>query len=312
MDSPQEQETLEKQEQVSQGADLRRDKGGRRRMADVYQSNSLGHINAYNKARLEKGGHSAGTAEQGSSSHAAAPACSFGNDVRGDEDRVAHRGGDKDSDSPQRTQGHEDCTDRRAGIAARDVGGKGARLSIQQGAQPWTSEQAQQDQVPADCAGNEGQQFRSGMEQLRTDNYEEDCHACRSISEMSFRSLGAIQSEARGVAAFENRAVTGLAESTGAATGRATSNGASWDHGADGAALSQAGQVAPMVDLVEDDVEDLDMPDSQEVEFVPGTKKANRAVFKGASSPQKVAYLHLKSKKEKDKGKDGKDVKESV
>ena len=76
-------------------------------------------------------------------------------------------------------------------------------------------------------------------------------------------------------------------------------------------ALSQAGQVTPMVDLVEDDEEDLEMQDSQEVQFVPGTKKPNRTTFKGASSPQKVAQLHLKGKKDKEKIKEVKEVKEA-
>ena len=75
-------------------------------------------------------------------------------------------------------------------------------------------------------------------------------------------------------------------------------------------ALSQAGQVTPMVDLVEDDEEDLEMQDNQDVEVLLGTKKSNRTVFKGASSPQKVANLHLKGKKDKEKIKDGKEMKE--
>jgi regulator of sigma D len=72
------------------------------------------------------------------------------------------------------------------------------------------------------------------------------------------------------------------------------------------AALTQVGHVAPVVSLLEDDEEeDLDMKDNGEVQFVNEVKSTGRAHFKGAASPQKVANLHLKTKKEKEKTREG-------
>ena len=67
--------------------------------------------------------------------------------------------------------------------------------------------------------------------------------------------------------------------------------------------MAALGTVTSVVDLMEDD-EILEVPASQEDDVATGNKDAKMLVkpaFRGAASPQKVAQLHLKAKKDKDK-----------
>ena len=75
------------------------------------------------------------------------------------------------------------------------------------------------------------------------------------------------------------------------------------------AVMSQATRAAPVVDLAEGD-EDMEIPSQEEeVEFMGEAKKPAKQTFRGAASPQKVAQLHVKTKKERQKeGKDPKDT----
>ena len=67
--------------------------------------------------------------------------------------------------------------------------------------------------------------------------------------------------------------------------------------------MATLGAVAEVVELMdEEDV--VEIPGSQEEETATGSrdaKTATKAAFRGAASPQKVAQLHLKAKKDKDK-----------
>lgn len=68
------------------------------------------------------------------------------------------------------------------------------------------------------------------------------------------------------------------------------------------AALAQAGNVAPVVTIMDDEeIEDLDMGEQTEMRMASDSKAMGKAHFKGAASPQKVANLHLKAKREKPK-----------
>ena len=71
------------------------------------------------------------------------------------------------------------------------------------------------------------------------------------------------------------------------------------------ATITSGGRVAPIVDLSEED-DVMETPGSQDAEDGPGAKDSKnqaKAPFRGAVSPQKVANLHLKVKKDKDKDK---------
>ena len=234
LDGPQGQAALKEQEQIGQCASLRRHAGGRGGLADVHQQGPMGHIDANYTSCFEESGHSPDSAEQGSRFEPAIPAHSFGTHGRGAQARATHGGGGEDLVPSQRAQRHEDSLDRRVGFAARDVGGQGEGFDVQQGTQPRTFEQAQQDQVSAYSAGQKDQQFRSGMEQLCSVNHEEDCLAFRFISAMSRRPHGALQSKTRGPATPEGRVITSLSESPGPATKGTASPGASGDCSADG------------------------------------------------------------------------------
>ena len=71
------------------------------------------------------------------------------------------------------------------------------------------------------------------------------------------------------------------------------------------ASIATQGTVAPIVDLEEDDVMEIPESQDEEVQIAEKDSKATakrcEGAFRGAASPQKVAQLHLKTKKEKDK-----------
>ena len=65
------------------------------------------------------------------------------------------------------------------------------------------------------------------------------------------------------------------------------------------ASIATQGTVAPIVDLVDDDVMEISASQEEGTQ-VEGkdSKGAAKTAFRGAASPQKVAQLHLKTKKD--------------
>lgn len=213
---------------------------------------------------------------------------------------ISDRGREEEADSFAWSQNNGCRTSYGAGGAADHSGGKREGGQQFKGLMTWTSQSYDENQDADRSSVQEDCSVRSGMVCLREKYDAESFPTCRSLPTMSGRDDGNLQSEARGAQEAQTRADIGFQKSCRSAVGRTARSASRFSGhtaGYDESALATAGSVVQVHELSDED-DEMVLAEDQEVEFIKAGK-AVKPAFKAATSPQKVANLHLKHKKDK-------------